>query len=187
MPKKATKKAKKPVALDNHEETNNSNAENEFVPVQRAGFGRRMLAILYDSLVVTAVIMFAFAALLAFIALVVKTGLISLPEGGDHASLLQGNPLTTLYLIAVVLWFYVGFWTRGGQTLGMRTWRLRVRNTDNSRITRKQALIRALTALFGLGNLWVLFGNDKLALQDRLAKCEVVVLSAEANQFKNWK
>lgn len=166
----------------------NNSAENlELVPVPRAGFGRRILAIVYDSLVVAAVIMFAFAALLAVLGILTKTGVITLPEGEDHAALLQGNPLTTIYLIAVLLWFYVGFWVRGGQTLGMRTWRLRVRNTDNSRITKKQAFIRAITALFGLGNLWVLFGKEKLALQDRLAKCEVVVLSKEANQFINWK
>ncbi|RUO20018.1 hypothetical protein CWE08_08880 [Aliidiomarina iranensis] len=159
----------------------------EYVPVSRAGLGRRVLAIVYDSLVVAAVIMFAFAMLLALLGLLTKTGVVTLAEGEDHAALLQGNPITTIYLIAVLLWFYVGFWVRGGQTLGMRTWRLRVRNTDNSRITKKQALIRALTALFGFGNLWVLFGKEKLALQDRLAKCEVVVLSKEANQFINWK
>ncbi|RUO34356.1 hypothetical protein CWE13_12065 [Aliidiomarina shirensis] len=166
----------------------NTETENlEYVPVPRAGFGRRILAIVYDSLVVAAVIMFAFAVLLAALGIFTKTGVINLADGEDHAALLQGNPLTTVYLISVLLWFYVGFWVRGGQTLGMRTWRLRVRNTDNSRITKKQALIRAVTALFGLGNIWVLFGSEKLALQDRIAKCEVVVLSKEANQFVNWK
>ena len=182
--------SKKPAKTENNTNTPSEMSDAatvEYVPVPRAGFGRRILAIVYDALVVTAVIMFAFGVLLALVALAVKLGLLSLPEGADHASLLQGTPIPLIYLSAVVLWFYVGFWTRGGQTLGMRTWRLRVRNSDNSRISKKQALIRAITALFGLGNLWVLFGQEKLALQDRIAKCEVVVLSKEANQFKNWK
>ncbi|MCH8502185.1 MAG: RDD family protein [Aliidiomarina sp.] len=163
------------------------NSDVEFIKAPRAGFWRRIGAIVYDILVVTAVVMLASGLALGFVGLLTMVGLVTLVEGQDHASLLQGNWLYTLYLIAVVIWFYTGFWVRGGQTLGMRTWRLRVQNEDGSRISKKQALIRAFTAVLGLGNFAVLFGQQKLALQDRLAKCEVIVLSKEANQFKNWK
>lgn len=159
----------------------------EFVKAPRAGFWRRIGAIVYDILVVTAVIMLASGLALGFVGLLTLSGLVTLSEGQDHASLLQGNWFYTFYLIAVVIWFYTGFWVRGGQTLGMRTWRMRVQNEDGSRISKKQALIRVFTACLGLGNVAVLFGQQKLALQDRLAKCEVIVLSKEANQFKNWK
>lgn len=159
----------------------------EYEKAPRAGFWRRIGAIVYDLLVVTAVIMLASGIALGFVGLLTATGLLSLQEGQDHASVLQGNWLYSLYLVAVVIWFYAGFWVRGGQTLGMRTWRLRVQNEDGSRISKRQAIIRAFTALLGLGNLTVLFGQNRLALQDRLARCEVIVLSKEANQFKNWK
>lgn len=159
----------------------------EYVKAPRAGFWRRIGAIVYDLLVVTAVIMLASGFALAFVGLLTATGLLTLAEQQDHASVLQGNWLYSLYLVGVVIWFYTGFWVRGGQTLGMRTWRLRVQNEDGSRISKRQAIIRAFTALLGLGNLTVLFGQNRLALQDRLARCEVIVLSKEANQFKNWK
>lgn len=159
----------------------------EFSTFPRAGFWRRIGAIIYDLLVVAAVIMFAAGAALALVAVLVSAGLISLAEGQDHASVIQGNPLFTLYIIAVILLFYTGFWRRGGQTLGMRAWRMRVQNSDGSRISWKQGLIRALTSLCGLGNFWVLFNREKLALQDKIAGCEVVVLTSEANQYKNWK
>ncbi|RUO29441.1 RDD family protein [Aliidiomarina sanyensis] len=153
----------------------------------RAGFWRRIGAIIYDLLVITAVIMFAAGAGLAVVVGLEVAGLITLAEGQDHAGVVQGNPLFTLYIIGVIILFYAGFWRRGGQTLGMRAWRMRVQNTDGSRVSWKQALIRTLTALLGLGNFWVLFSREKLALQDKVAGCEVVVLSVEANQFKNWK
>ncbi|WP_194757236.1 RDD family protein [Aliidiomarina indica] len=168
-----------------------SHSSEDFSPeisaFPRAGFWRRIGAIIYDLLVVAAVIMFAAGAVLALVSGLIALDIITLAEHQDHASVVQGNPLFTLYIIAVILLFYAGFWRRGGQTLGMRAWRMRVQNADGSRISWKQGFIRALSALFGLGNLWVLFSRDKLALQDRLAQCEVVVLSAEANQYKNWK
>lgn len=153
----------------------------------RAGFARRIGALLYDFLVIVAVIMLATAAALGIVALLVGMGIITLHEGVDHASVLEGNWLYRLYLLAVIFWFYAGFWKRGGQTLGMRTWRLKVQNDDGSTITWRQALIRFVTALFGISNLGVLFNNNNLAWHDALAKCEVVVLSDEANKLRNWK
>ncbi len=41
-------------------------------------------------------------------------------------------------------------------------------------------------SLFGLGNLYILINPDKLALQDKMTRSEVVVLSVEANQMRTW-
>ncbi|MCC5880824.1 MAG: RDD family protein [Idiomarina sp.] len=153
----------------------------------RAGFARRMGAILYDLLAIAAVLMLAAGAALGVVSLVIATGLVTLAEGADHASVLEGNWLYTMYLLAVIFGFYAGFWVRGGQTLGMRAWRLKVQNTDGSCISWRQAAIRFATAALGLSNIGVLFDKDELAWQDRAAKTEVVILSPEANKFKNWK
>ncbi|MGB0860318.1 MAG: RDD family protein, partial [Pseudoalteromonas spongiae] len=74
-------------------------------------------------------------------------------------------------------------WCKGDQTIGMRAWRLKVRNLDGTQITKPQALIRAITALLGLGNLLVLVDfKNKRSLQDYLAKTEVITLSKEENK-----
>lgn len=153
----------------------------------RANFARRLGPIVYDLLAVTAVLMLAAGIGLGFAALLVATNLISLSEGADHASLLEGNWLFRLYLLAVIFWFYGAFWVRGGQTIGMRAWRIKVQNTDGSCISWKQAAIRFVTAVFGLSNIRALFSKDRLGWQDKAARCEVIVLSAEANKLRNWR
>lgn len=153
----------------------------------RAGFWIRVGAIVYDFLVILAVLMFAVGAALAFSVVLHKTGIWPLGDAIDHAARLQSSVIYKLYILTILIGFFALFWHKGGQTLGMKAWRLRVQNANGTRITWQQAFIRSLTAVVGLGNLWVLFSKDNLALQDMLAKCEVVRLTPEANQFKNWK
>ncbi|MCO4321887.1 RDD family protein [Aliidiomarina quisquiliarum] len=152
----------------------------------RAGFFIRLAAIVYDLLVVAAVLMFAAAMALAFSVALATLGWWPLAEGMDHSERID-HWLFQVYLVVVLVGFYGLFWSRGGQTLGMKAWRLRVQNTNNQAISFRQAIIRFFTALGGLGNIWVVFNRDKLALQDLAAKCEVVRLTPEANQFKNWR
>ncbi|EVT76229.1 RDD family protein, partial [Vibrio parahaemolyticus V-223/04] len=62
----------------------------------------------------------------------------------------------TLYLAVVWIYFFVFFWTRAGQTLGMRAWKMQILNAkDGAPITATQALIRLATSGFGLANLTV--------------------------------
>jgi uncharacterized RDD family membrane protein YckC len=91
-------------------------------------------------------------------------GLAMLLSGGrlaePHPSWQQRLPLQ-LALLAVTAAYFVLSWTRGGQTLGARAWRLRVTRVDGARITPLNALVRfavgwiSLLAL-GLGFLWSL-------------------------------
>ncbi len=81
------------------------------------------------------------------------------------------------------VFFFVFFWAKSGQTLGMKAWRLRVQNQDGTRISKITGIKRLLPTLLGLGNLTVIFDRkNKLSLQDRLTNTEVVVLSLEANK-----
>lgn len=89
---------------------------------------------------------------------------------------------------AWVLGFFVWFWRNGGQTIGMRAWRLRLFSTTEQPLTYRRALWRTLCSLGGLGTLLVLFDvRHKQSLQDRLAKTEMLVLSKEANHHAAWK
>jgi len=139
--------------------------------VERAGLLRRLGAMLYDGLLLLAV-------------LIVATALF-LPLTGGEAVDPAKNPLLEFVYRAMLLLLIVGFfglfWTRRGQTLGMASWRLRVEREDGGLLTWSDTLRRlggALLSLlpFGLGFLWVLVDPQRRAWHDRLSGTRVVVL-----------
>ncbi|WGY47934.1 RDD family protein [Vibrio sp. ABG19] len=145
-----------------------------------AGLLRRVGALIYDTLVVMAILMIAGGVVVAVLEACVAAGILSYAPYQDAGDLLSHHPIWspayTLYLACAWIYFFVFFWTRGGQTLGMRAWKLVVCNPDGTRISATQALIRLATSVFGLGNLTVLFDPKKRAFQDMWAKTCVVVL-----------
>jgi uncharacterized RDD family membrane protein YckC len=153
----------------------------------RAGFRRRFGSWVYDVLIAFAVYMAAGAVSFLFFNLLISFNVISM-QGFDHAIDLQRSSVIYNILIygwnmAWVSYFFVFFWAKSGQTLGMKAWRLRVQNQDGTRINKITGLKRLIPTLFGLGNLTVIFDRkNKLSLQDRLTNTEVVVLSLEANK-----
>jgi uncharacterized RDD family membrane protein YckC len=83
------------------------------------------------------------------------------------------------YLLLVVAGYFLWFWTHGGRTLAMKTWRLRLVAADGSPVSLKQALLRFLLALAGLGCfgisiLWAWFDADGQFLHDRLAGTRLI-------------
>ena len=141
-----------------------------------AGLIRRLAALLYDAFLVLAIWM-----VLGFAA--------QLIAGVETNQVIDGrvqtNPAFGLLLFALMCAsaaaFYVWFWTRGGQTLGMLAWRIRVQSRDGSPMTVRQALLRFLCAwlsffLFGLGYLWLYLDPNGDAAHDRLTETRVVVL-----------
>lgn len=156
---------------------------SSYAGLPRAGVMRRLGAWLYDFLVVVALLMVAGFVCFGLTALALHLGWIGLGNHEDTAALLSASHSYQLVLLGVALFFYCWFWRTCGQTLGMRAWRLRVQNTDGTRLTLGQCLVRACAALLGLGNFWIWCNpRSKLALQDRLAHCEMVVLTKEQNQ-----
>ncbi len=127
---------------------------------------RRLAAILYDSLLLIALLFIASALWL-------------IPSGGEAK---QGfNPLLTIFLLLISFGFFAWFWSHGGQTLGMRAWRIRLQNRNPGPVTLWQLMLRFLVAIlswlpFGLGFLWSLFDQEKLSWHDRYSMTELVVL-----------
>ena len=160
--------------------------QEQYQSCPRAHFFKRIGAYIYDLFAVAALLMLA--AILAILVVIVgnKTGLINLSAYQDIADYLAHSLIFVAYLAAVVIAFYAYFWTNGGQTIGMKAWRLRVQNSDGSDITLTQSLIRMATSAFGLGNLMAVF-SDRNAFQDLWAECEVVVLSKELSSWKGFK
>jgi uncharacterized RDD family membrane protein YckC len=131
-----------------------------------AGLLRRLAAFVYDILLLAAILFIA-----AFVAL--------LFSGGEAIS--PGNPWYQTYLFILSYIFYAWFWTRGGQTLGMRAWRLRVESMDGGPVNLGQALLRFMAGLVtvmtaGLAMLWMLVDKEKRTLHDRFSDTRVVLL-----------
>lgn len=153
----------------------------------RAGFRRRFASWVYDLLIAIAVYMCAGAIAFLLFNIFIRFGVIDM-QGFEHPIDLQRSSI--FYSIAIYGWniawvsfFFVFFWAKSGQTLGMKAWRLRLQNQDGSLISKTTGLKRLLPTLLGLGNLLVIFDRkNKLSLQDRLTDTEVVVLSLEANR-----
>jgi len=132
-----------------------------------ASLARRLGAVLYDSLLLAALLM-----LVSFVYLPLVGRM--LPPGVNR-------PLYQLLLLAVSYAYFAGFWVRGGQTLGLRTWKLRLVGRDGGPVTWTRATWRFLAALFswlclGLGFLWVLVDPEKLAWHDRLSNTRLARL-----------
>ncbi len=84
-----------------------------------------------------------------------------------------------VYLLVLGYLFFGWFWTHGGQTLGMRAWKLEVITFDGKRINWTQALFRYVYSImswipFGAGYLWMLFDKNKLTFHDRVSKTAIV-------------
>lgn len=134
---------------------------------------RRLSSLVYESLIVLALLLLGGLAFLL---------LLHFAVGRDASA---GWPLWLFRgWILLVLGVYFGwFWTRGGQTLPMRTWRLRLVGTDGTPVSRRQALLRFLLAwpsilAAGAGLAWALVDRDRQFLHDRLAGTRVVHIPA---------
>lgn len=129
-----------------------------------ASFWRRLGAMFYDSLLLLALML-------------VSTSLITLPLGMPTG---YGLVLFQFFIFEIIpAVFFCGFWGLGGQTLGMRAWKLRVVGDDGANLTWGDALLRHLAALLsclscGFGFLWILVDPQRLAWHDRLSKTRVI-------------
>jgi len=132
---------------------------------QPAGLLRRFAAILYDSLLVAALL---FLATVPFIAI----------RGGEPVET-GDNLLYRLVLSGVVYAFFVGFWSRSGRTLGMQSWGLQLETGTGEVPSVAAASLRFLAATLswaalGLGFLWQLWDPEKLTWHDRLSNTRLI-------------
>ena len=85
------------------------------IPGSPCGLARRLGAMTYDGMLLFAVLFVATLAVLP------------LTEGDAIPS---GNPLYAGYLLLITYLYFAGQWVRGGRTLGMRAWRIRLLARD---------------------------------------------------------
>ena len=142
----------------------------------KPGFFRRLGAIFYDWMLLIAVIL---------VAVTVFTVAIDMLFGSNASQEVLQDPLVKLlyqlYLLLVAGIFYVWFWTHGGQTLGMKVWKIKIVDNNLGTISFKQAMLRLLYAVIsclplGLGLFWMLFNPQKQTLYDRWSKTQLVMV-----------
>jgi uncharacterized RDD family membrane protein YckC len=136
-----------------------------------ASLFKRLGAMLYDFLLFgSAVLVVGFLSMLAVTSL---TGTQNVAAGSLFAKLFF------VYLLAFGYFFFGWFWTHGGQTLGMRAWKLEVITLEGRPINWTQALFRYIYSLiswlpFGAGYLWMLVDKNSLTFHDRVSKTAIV-------------
>ena len=133
---------------------------------QAAPLARRLFSLFYEALLLAAVLW------LAGFPLALIEGALGLP----HV-----RPAYQAYLVFTAGLYFIVQWTRGGQTLAMKTWRLKLERRDGGALTLHDAAVRYVIALaglaaLGLGFLWALFDREKLFLHDRIARTRIVRL-----------
>lgn len=121
---------------------------------------------LYELLILTAVVL---VATFPFLALV-----------GDATSGWKRH-LLQAWVLGVAGAYLVWFWTRGGQTLAMKTWRIRLVRDDGGPVSAARAVHRYLLAVLGLaaaglGFAWAFVDRDRQFLHDRLAGTALVAV-----------
>jgi uncharacterized RDD family membrane protein YckC len=133
---------------------------------------RRFAVIVYDSILLFVVLYLAGA--LAF-------GAMYWVWNEEAALNLPQSPFYSLYLFAVMFVYFGWQWLHGGQTLGMKTWRVQIRPLSQPRLTWGQVLLRFLVAwlsfaAFGLGFLWSLWDAERRTWHDIASNSALVML-----------
>ena len=88
-----------------------------------------------------------------------------------------------IYLLSVCGAYFVFCWARTGQTLPMKTWRMRIVTEQGDGLSVGRAFMRYLLAipgnLSGISLLWAPFDRERQFLHDRLAGTRIVRVVSE--------
>lgn len=133
--------------------------------MENAGLLRRFGAILYDALLVVALLILASIPFVA-----VRGGQIVEPDD---------NLFYQLCMLLVIYLFFIGFWARKGRTLGMQSWGMQLETDGGQKVNVTTASLRFVAAIvswlpLGLGFAWQLWDRDGLSWHDRLSRTRLV-------------
>jgi uncharacterized RDD family membrane protein YckC len=136
------------------------------------GFGERLLAYLLDGIV----------NFVAIVVIAILGGLVIGVGAVAGSALLAGTGaiVTIVAIIVVPLVYFPFFWSRGGQTPGMRPFGLRVvRDRDGGPVSASSAILRLIGywidgLVFYLGYIWIFIDKRKRGWHDLIAGTVVV-------------
>jgi uncharacterized RDD family membrane protein YckC len=137
-------------------------------PGEHAGLAKRFLSLLYETLLVSAI---ALAGMVPFVLIT------------DSLDPTLRRTLAQIYLVVLTGAYFVWHWTHSGQTLAMKTWRIRLVTQNGYRVQAVRALCRYALALVsvglaGAGFMWALIDRDRQFLHDRIAGTQIIAVPA---------
>lgn len=163
-------------------QSTSSSPTDKPVQVTLASFWKRLFAWVYDLLGALGIFILALAIGLLTLYLVTLPWVDDFNQVSASAS---NSPFWLIYLFLAVQYYYVWCWVKGGQTVGMKTWRLQLYKTDGSLLSWKEAYIRSFLSLGGLGNIWCLIDSEKRGWHDFVFNTRVVELPKDYYKHKN--
>tara|TARA_B100001758_G_C18415916_1_gene619657 strand:+ start:5369 stop:5770 length:402 start_codon:yes stop_codon:yes gene_type:complete len=127
--------------------------------MQYASLWRRIIAIIYDLILVISILFLMSLPLFNF----------NLQEDIFLKIIVQ------IYFYLIIQYFFVWFWVNKQGTLGMRTWKLKIVDINGNKISYKKAILRFNVAIisilfFGFGFIISIFHKDKKCLHDIISK-----------------
>jgi uncharacterized RDD family membrane protein YckC len=139
-----------------------------------AGLFRRLFAIFYDCFLLLAIL---------FVVSAIATAL-------NHGKAIEQDnilyPFFVLAIFSLSYLYFAWFWIHGGQSLGMKTWHIKLQSNDaeyqgDKQINWKIAAIRFFGAIvswgvFGLGFLWSLIDKKNRSWHDMISKTVLIDL-----------
>ena len=133
-----------------------------------ASLSRRLAALTYDALVVLAMLM--------LITLLIN-GIIAFISGEFPGAYPLGAILSLTFCIS--FFYYSHSWLRGGQTIGMKAWRIQLVNLDARPLRLTQCMLRTGMGLFsfalvGMGFWWAMFDKQQRSWHDIASLTKVV-------------
>jgi uncharacterized RDD family membrane protein YckC len=134
------------------------------IELPSASLIKQLAAMLYDSFLILAIL---FAA--TVFALILNKG-----------EAIESNPVFSLYLVLVIFLFYSWFWSKCGQTLGMRAWKIQIINDYGRNPAWQVCILRLVFAIFsmaclGLGYWWRL--SKPYTWHDKLSQTRIIDIS----------
>lgn len=136
---------------------------------------RRLAALLYDSVILTA---------LAFVITALYTAIFALIFGktaeASTSSLLFLQGILFPLLLINLIGFYIFFWLKNKATLGMQTWKIYLVTCNGTALTWQHCLKRCLMAILslsciGLGYFWQVWDKNKLSWHDHFSQTKIVL------------
>jgi uncharacterized RDD family membrane protein YckC len=123
---------------------------------------RRFAAIFYDSLLLFSVLFVAAALVYPL----------------THGEI---NFAFRIYLLSICFFYFASPWLHGGQTLGMKVWRLQLQSISGQPLSWQQILVRFLIGIvswlaFGLGFFWAIVDKQHRTWHDQVSDTCVVLL-----------
>ncbi|WP_039913631.1 RDD family protein [Cellvibrio mixtus] len=144
------------------------------------GLLRRFAAMVYDSLLLMAV-----SILYGAIATGINIAIKGIPAPGERVTWGAFGIVVFIGWILTLGFFFCYFWKNSGQTLGMKTWRMKMYDANSMQTPGySQCVIRCVCApfsmlLLGIG-YWVMYLNpERQTLHDKLSKTRILLLAKD--------